>query len=149
MRGTRIRLAIALMLAGALASGAMAQVAFAQETGGTTDEKVTFTWGDTGEPTSLNPMSGYTALDFYFWTPQYHMLIDYDENFGAEPSLATDVETSADNMTFTYTISDRFVWSDGEPVTAEDVAYTMNLYKSNHAYQPQGYLPLIDGGVPP
>jgi peptide/nickel transport system substrate-binding protein len=151
MRGTRIRLAIALMLAGALASGAMAQVAFAQETGGETgatdDEKVTFTWGDTGEPTSLNPMSGYTALDFYFWTPQYHLLIDYDENFGAEPGLATDVETSADNMTFTYTISDQFVWSDGEPVTAEDVAYTMNLYKSNHAYLPQGYLTLIDGDV--
>jgi len=151
MRGTRIRLAIALMLAGALASTAMAQVAFAQETGGetggTTDEKVTFTWGDTGEPTSLNPMSGYTALDFYFWTPQYHMLIDYDENFDAEPGLATDVETSADNMTFTYTISDQFVWSDGEPVTAEDVAYTMNLYKSNHAYLPQGYLTLIDGDV--
>ena len=77
MRGTRIRLAIALMLAGALGSAAMAQVTFAQETGsetGATDEKVTFTWGDTAEPTSLNPMSGYTALDFYFWTPQYHML---------------------------------------------------------------------------
>jgi FlaG/FlaF family flagellin (archaellin) len=63
MRGTRIRLAIALMLAGALASAAMAQVALAQETGSetgsTTDEKVTFTWGDTAEPTSLNPMSGY------------------------------------------------------------------------------------------
>lgn len=151
MRGTRIRLAIALMLAGALASAAMAQVALAQETGSetgsTTDEKVVFTWGDTGEPTSLNPMSGYTALDFYFWTPQYHMLIDYDENFGAEPGLATDVETSADNMTFTYTISEEFVWSDGEPVTAEDVAYTMNLYKSNHAYLPQGYLTLIDGEV--
>ena len=35
MRGTRIRLAIALMLAGALASGAMAQAALAQETGTT------------------------------------------------------------------------------------------------------------------
>jgi peptide/nickel transport system substrate-binding protein len=150
-RGIRIRPWITLMLVGAIASGARAQVAVAQETGGetgsTTDEKVVFTWGDTAEPTSLNPMSGYTALDFYFWTPQYHMLIDYDENFGAEPGLATDVETSADNMTFTYTISDQFVWSDGEPVTAEDVAYTMNLYKSSHAYLPQGYLTLIDGDV--
>ena len=50
-------------------------------------------------------------------------------------------------MTFTYTISDRFVWSDGEPVTAEDVVYTMNLYKTNHAYIPQGFLELIDGEV--
>ena len=50
-------------------------------------------------------------------------------------------------MTFTYTISDEFVWSDGVPVTAEDVAYTLNLYKSNHAYLPQNYLTLIDGDV--
>ena len=110
MRGTRIRLAIALMLAGALASAAMAQVALAQETGNetgsTTDEKVVFTWGDTAEPTSLNPMSGYTALDFYFWTPQYHLPIDFDENFDAEPGIATEVETSDDSMTFTYTIRD-------------------------------------------
>jgi hypothetical protein len=44
----------ALMLAGALASGAMAQVAFAQEQAadGATDEKAAFTWGR--RPTSLN-----------------------------------------------------------------------------------------------
>jgi len=135
------------MLAGAIATGSRAQVAFAQDTGSTTDERVVFTWGGTGEPSSLNPMSGYLGLDAYFWTPQYHLLIDFDENFDAEPSLATKVETSDDNMTFTYTISDEFVWSDGEPVTAEDAAYTMNLYKNNHAYLPQGYLTLIDGDV--
>lgn len=147
-RGTRLRLTVALMLAGALASGAMAQNAIAQETGATTDdEKVVFTWGDTAEPTSLNPMSGYTALDFYFWTPQYHLLIDFDENFQAEPGLATEVETSEDKMTFTYTIRDDLVWSDGVPVTAADAAYTMNLYKANHAYLPSTYFTLIDGEV--
>ncbi len=147
-RGRRLRLTVATMLAGALASGAMAQAAMAQETGATADdEKVVFTWGDTAEPTSLNPMTGYTALDFYFWTPQYHLLIDFDENFSAEPGLATEVETSEDNMTFTYTIRDDLVWSDGVPVTAEDVAYTMNLYKANHAYLPSTYFTLIDGEV--
>jgi len=146
-RGTRTRPWVVLMLAGAIATGSRAQVAFAQDTGSTTDERVVFTWGGTGEPSSLNPMSGYLGLDAYFWTPQYHLLIDFDENFDAEPSLATKVETSDDNMTFTYTISDEFVWSDGEPVTAEDAAYTMNLYKNNHAYLPQGYLTLIDGDV--
>jgi hypothetical protein len=64
-RGIRIRPWITLMLVGAIASGARAQVAVAQETGGetgsTTDEKVVFTWGGTGEPSSLNPMSGYST----------------------------------------------------------------------------------------
>ncbi len=150
-RGTRYGPWITLLLVGAIACGARAQVAVAQETGGDTgatdDQKVVFTWGGTAEPTSLNPMSGYSAIDAYFWTPQYHLLIDFDVKFDAEPGLATEVETSDDNMTFTYTISDRFVWSDGEPVTAEDVAYTMNLYKTNHAYIRQGFLELIDGEV--
>jgi peptide/nickel transport system substrate-binding protein len=150
MRGSKIRLAIALMLAGALASAAMAQVAFAQETGGETgatdDEKVVFTWGSAGSASSLNPVSGYFALDFYFWMPQYYLLIDFaQKDFSAEWSLATDVEVSQDKMTFTYTIRDDLTWSDGEPVTAEDVAYTMNLYKNNHAYLPQAYLTALDG----
>ena len=31
------------------------------------EEKVTFVYGDTGEPSSLNPFRGFLAIDFYFW----------------------------------------------------------------------------------
>jgi hypothetical protein len=82
-----------------MAIGALVQSAAAQETtgetggqtgatsqtGAATDEHVTFTWGSTGEPSSLNPMSGYLAIDFYQWTPTYHMLLDYDKDFSTEP----------------------------------------------------------------
>ena len=160
-RGTRFQLAIVLMLAGALASAAMAQVALAQETTGATgstagdDQKVVFTWAETSEPDTLNPMAAYSAISFYFWTASYHMPVDFDVDFGAQkPSeefdgfdsgLVTDIEFSDDAMHFTYTIRDDLVWSDGEPLTAEDVAYTFNLYKNNHAYLPQNYLTLLDG----
>lgn len=156
MRGTRIRPAIVVMLAGALASAAMTQVAVAQETGsesGATDERVLFTWGDTAEPSSLNPMSGYLAIDFYMWTATYHMLVDYEKDFSAEPfggfdaGLVTAIEYSDDLTNFRYTIRDDIVWSDGTPLTAEDVVFTMNLYKFNHAYLPSAYLELIDGEV--
>ena len=147
-RRTKIRLGVAMMLVGAIASVALVQTAFAQDqTGSESDEPVVFTWGSTGEPSSLNPMAGYLALDFYFWTPSYHLLTDFDLNLGAEPGLATEIVTSDDNMTFTYTIRDDVVWSDGTPLTAEDVAYTLNLYKNNNAYLPQNYLTLIDGDV--
>ena len=46
-------------------------------------EKVVFTWASTGEPSSLNPMSGYTATDFYFWAASYHLLVDFDQDLGA------------------------------------------------------------------
>jgi peptide/nickel transport system substrate-binding protein len=150
----RFRLGAAFVLVVALASVAMAQVATAQDTGGD-DERVVFTWAETNEPDTLNPMSAYSALSFYFWTASYHMPIDFDQSFGAEePSpefdgfdsgLVTDIEFTDDAMHFTYTIRDDLVWSDGEPLTAEDVAYTFNLYKNNKAYLPKNYLTLLDG----
>jgi len=159
-KGSRIRFAFALALLGALLATLGANIALAQDTGGTGgtgdaggDETVRFTWGSTGEPSSLNPMAGYLALDFYFWTSSYHLLVDWDEEFGVDNSgdagsgLATDIEVSDDLMEFTYHLRDDVVWSDGTPLTAEDVAYTLNLYKGNHAYLPQNYLTLIDGDV--
>lgn len=152
---------IALFAIGAVLTGiGFAGAAFAQDTSSSTPTssspsgtgKVTFTWGSTGEPSSLNPMSGYLAVDFYFWTASYHLLVDFGPDLGVEPNgpmsgLATNVETSSDNMTFTYTIKSGIKWSDGVPLTAQDVAYTLNLYKNNHAYLPQNYLTLIDGDV--
>ncbi len=105
----------------------------------------------------MNPMTGYSAIEFYFWTASTHLPIDFGVDFGPEqPSpefdgfnsgLVTDVQTSDDSMHFTYTIRDDLFWSDGEPLTAADVAYTLNLYKNNHAYLPQTYVAPIDGDV--
>jgi peptide/nickel transport system substrate-binding protein len=145
-----------MVLVAAMALGGLIQTAAAQETGGETggtDEHVTFTWGSTGEPSSLNPMSGYLAIDFYMWSPTYHMLLDYEKDFSTEPfggfdaGLVTAIEHSDDLTNFRYTIRDDIVWSDGTPLTAEDVVFTMNLYKFNHAYLPSAYLQLIDGEV--
>ena len=148
------RMALALLVGATIATAGFVQVALAQEGDtGSTEEKVTFTWGSTGEPSSLNPMSGYLAEDFYFWTASYHLLIDWDENLGVDKStgpgsgLVTEVEMSDDAMSYTYHLKDDIMWSDGKPLTAEDVAFTLNLYKSNHAYLPQNYLTLIDGEV--
>jgi peptide/nickel transport system substrate-binding protein len=149
------RTILAFIVGATIATAGFVQVGLAQDTGSTggKDEKVTFTWGGTGEPSSLNPMSGYLATDFYFWTASYHLLIDWDENLGVDKSsgpgsgLVTSVEMSDDAMSYTYHLKDGIMWSDGTPLTAEDVAYTLNLYKDNHAYLPQGYLTLIDGEV--
>ena len=159
---TKFRLGITLMLAAAFASMTLAQAAYAQDTTGATgstndDQKVVFTWAETAEPDSVNPMTGYSAIEFYFWTASYHLPIDFNADFGPEkPSpefdgfnsgLVTDVQVSDDSTQFTYTIRDDLFWSDGEPLTAADVAYTLNLYKNNHAYLPASYVAPIDGDV--
>ena len=151
------RMILAFAIGTMLVTAGFVQIALAQESptpSDGADEKVTFTYGDTGEPLTMNPMSGYLAVEFYFWTATYHLLIDWnqedlgiDDTKGPGAGLVTDVQVSDDGMTFTYTIKDGILWSDGEPLTAEDVAFTLNLYKSNHAYLPQNYLTMIDGEV--
>jgi len=45
------------------------------------------------------------------------------------PWLATKYEWSSDLKTLTFTLRDDVKWSDGQPFTASDVAYTFNLFK--------------------
>ena len=44
--------------------------------------------------------------------------------------LATSMEASPDGMTWTVTIRDDVRFTDGEPLTAQDVAFTYNTVKS-------------------
>ena len=53
-------------------------------------------------------------------------------------SLATDWEVSADGLTWTMTIRDDAVFHDGTPVTADDVAFSIQLYKDTPDFP---YLP--------
>jgi peptide/nickel transport system substrate-binding protein len=153
MRSTWRRV-LALTVGAILLTAGLSQLALAQESpSASTDAKVTFTFGSTGEPLTMNPMSGYLAIEFYFWTATYHLLIDWNQDLGVDTNkgpgagLVTDVQVSDDGLTYTYSIRDDQMWSDGEPLTAKDVAFSLNLYKGNHAYLPQNYLTLIDGDV--
>lgn len=42
-----------------------------------------------------------------------------------EPDLVTEYEVSDDNLTFTATLRDDVIWQDGEPVTVDDVVWSM------------------------
>ncbi len=46
------------------------------------------------------------------------------------PWLATEYAWSEDLLTLTFTLRDGVLWSDGEPFTAADVAFTFNLLKT-------------------
>jgi len=45
--------------------------------------------------------------------------------------IANRWEPSADKLTWTFTVPDGKKWSDGQPVTAQDVAFTYNLMLGN------------------
>ena len=58
--------------------------------------------------------------------------------------LATGWETSADGKVWTFTITDKATWQDGEPLTASDVAFTFNYILDNNLGMFIDYLNFID-----
>ena len=58
---------------------------------------------------------------------QYPTLTEYGaKDFAIEPGLAESWEESPDKTFWTYKIRPDLKWSDGEPLTAKDAAYTFN-----------------------
>jgi peptide/nickel transport system substrate-binding protein len=88
---------------------------------------VTFTVGTIQDIDSLNVTLGFLVVDFEIWNNTLPTLTNKAAaDFAIEPGLATSWKQSDDGLTVTYTLRGGMKWSDGEPLTAEDVAYTIN-----------------------
>ena len=61
------------------------------------------------------------------WALTYDYMISYAmEDMSPQPGLAKSWETSEDGLTWTFDIRTGVKWSDGEALTAADIAYTYN-----------------------
>ncbi len=87
----------------------------------------TLTVGVTDDVDSLNPFTGVAASSYEMYQLMYPSLTSSSQqDFSAVPDLAESWEESADGKTWTYKIRSGLSWSDGEPLTARDAAYTFN-----------------------
>ncbi len=69
---------------------------------------------ETSSTDALNPI--YEALnDLNLYTLKF------------EPRLADLPQVSADGLTYTYKLKEGLKWSDGEPITADDVCFTLDV----------------------
>ena len=91
-----------------------------------------------GSPDSLNPGNGLLAEAYVLYGLVYDTPIGINQAGEFVPKLATDWEVSADGLTWTMTIRDDAVFHDGTPVTADDVAFSIQLYKDTTDFP---YLP--------
>jgi peptide/nickel transport system substrate-binding protein len=91
-------------------------------------DKVVFHVGILGEGVdSLNPFLGFQAPSYEMWGLTYDYLTGYTmKDMSPAPGLATKWTTSDDGKTWTFTVRSGAKWSDGQPLTAADVAYTYN-----------------------
>ncbi|GAA1991706.1 ABC transporter substrate-binding protein [Catenulispora subtropica] len=138
--------ALAAVLAGAAALSAPAAAAagradaarpaavqspHVQQAASASDGK-TLTVATNGSIDSLSPFLAQRALPTAVHRLMYDFLTNYDtKDDHAIDALATKWTTSPDKLTWTFTIRDGMKWSDGQPVTADDVAWTYNLMMTN------------------
>jgi peptide/nickel transport system substrate-binding protein len=76
---------------------------------------------------SMNPFVAFNQDAYSVFAQIYPMLVQYDTatlEFAAD--FATKWETSADRLTWTFHTVPGAKWSDGQPLTAEDAAWTFN-----------------------
>ena len=86
-----------------------------------------FTVGITDDVDSLNPFTGIVATSYEMYQLMYPTLTENGaDDFAPVPGLAESWEESADKTTWTYRIRSGLTWSDGQPLTARDAAYTFN-----------------------
>jgi peptide/nickel transport system substrate-binding protein len=110
-----------LLLAGITAVTAQSQD---DEGGG---KQTVFDVGDPQGIDSMNPLIGVTTAAYEAWNIQYATLTNKAaSDFHTIPGLAESWKGSEDGQTWTYKLRDGLKWSDGQPLTAEDVAWTIN-----------------------
>jgi len=82
--------------------------------------------GMTNSPTDLNPIDPGDDASKYIAAILFQPLTDLDEDMSFKPMLADSVETK-DNKTFTIKLNKDAKWTDGKPVTSDDVIFTIKL----------------------
>ncbi len=104
---------------------------------------------------SLNPYVGVSDASYFFYGLVYDALTCVDKSLVTSPNLAlgtwvvptTDPELVASGEPYgsvwQYNLTTNAVWSDGQPFTADDVVWNINLNAQNYvdlwAFQPYTY----------
>ena len=123
--------ALLLVLAGALSAAAPAEAEPARvlgnpqaPLGGVRRESFSV------QPATLHPLNATDAYGNRILESIYESLTEVDlETYDSIPLLAERWEVSDDKRTFTFHLNPAARWSDGKPVTAEDVKFSFDVLK--------------------
>jgi peptide/nickel transport system substrate-binding protein len=94
--------------------------------------QITYRIGIASGVDNMNPFSTYMTIPWECFRIGYNFLTWYDANYQPTPDLADPVPTVANGgisdggRVWTFHLRPNVKWSDGVPLTANDVAYTYN-----------------------
>jgi oligopeptide transport system substrate-binding protein len=97
------------------------------------------------EPDSLDPAQGGFGYQEFF--SLYEPLVDAYSSTEITPLAAESWVLSDDGLTYTFTLREGLMWSDGQPVTAEDYrqSFLRQLAPETAAYTVQEFYPIKNG----
>jgi peptide/nickel transport system substrate-binding protein len=83
--------------------------------------------GVIGHPSSINPLTASTQVDRDLVALLFRGLLRAGPNGTLLPDLARSWAVSPDGLTYTFNMRTDARWEDGQPVTAADVVFTVDL----------------------
>lgn len=86
--------------------------------------------GMAGSPDSRNPGNAYLTEAFDLFELTYDALVYIDFSGNYHPELAESWTVSDDGLSWTFTLRDGAKFSDGTPLTAEDVVFSLLAYRN-------------------
>ena len=83
------------------------------------------------EPVTIDPNLAFDGVSIGVVRELYSGLLAFDKDLNLVPALASEVPSqsnggiSADGLTYTFKLREDVKWSDGQPITAADVEYSV------------------------
>lgn len=86
-----------------------------------------FVIAELGDPKTFNPITANETSSQDIYRLMFETLLNFDvPTQEVEPGLACEWTNSPDGKTWTFKLRKGLRWSDGEPLTADDVVFTCN-----------------------
>ena len=140
----RVLAPLALALAATIGLAACAQGEAAPEQTGS-EATGQLTYAIASDPSSLNPINVGDRWGLTVTNLVYSPLARVEGDGTVVNELADSIEPSEDGLSVTVTLKDGLTWSDGEPLTADDVVFTY----TNKAVRENGNADLLYVGDQP
>ena len=86
-------------------------------------------------PRHLNPAVQSGTATGQPGTQLFASLLRYDEGWEPQPYLAESWDVSDDGLTVTVNLVQGATFHDGQPITSEDVAFSIDTVKANHPFK--------------
>jgi peptide/nickel transport system substrate-binding protein len=128
MKLRRISNGLGLLVAAVALALAVSGPATAQESGG--GDVLRIGWSQ--DPKTLNPFVGVNEEEFTIWAINWELLVGFNpEDLTPAPAIAESWDVSEDGRTVTFHLIEGAKWSDGEPITSEDVKFSLETLGEN------------------